>query len=131
MLGADGTELRQRTVAQPVSEPGRYQEESILKRRAKMAQEDREPPNMWIFAAVIVLWCFVCYLGWFFVLRHDDHWVIDEIHHGHVENVRYYLHEHHEHSELNKLDEVGGCLLSVIRSQATCLLYTSPSPRDA
>ena len=64
MLGADGAELRQRTVAQPVSEPGRYQEESILKRRAKMAQEDREPPNMWIFAAVIVLWCLVCYLLW-------------------------------------------------------------------
>ena len=62
MLGTDGKDLRQRAVSQPVSQPGVYQEESILKRRAKMAEEDRTPLNMWIFAAAIVGWCFLCYL---------------------------------------------------------------------
>ena len=43
MLGTDGKELRQRAVSQPVSQPGVYQEEAILKRRAKMAEQDRTP----------------------------------------------------------------------------------------
>ena len=46
MLGTDGKDLRQRAVSQPVSQPGVYQEESILKRRVKMAEEGRTPLNM-------------------------------------------------------------------------------------
>lgn len=109
MLAADGSELRHRPVAQPVSEPGKYQEESILVRRAKMAQEDREPANLWVFGLVIVLWCLLCGVAWYVVIRHDEHYIIDEIHHGHVANVREFLHEHHAPYRLNKLDEVG-CL---------------------
>jgi hypothetical protein len=112
MLAADGSELRHRPVAQPVSEPGKYQEESILVRRAKMAQEDREPANLWVFGLVIVLWCMLCGLAWLYVIRHDDTYIIDEIHHGHVENVRDYLHEHHALARLNKLDEVRSLHLS-------------------
>jgi len=128
MLGADGQELRQRAVPNPVSQPGVYQEESILARRAKMREEDRSPPNMWLFAGLIVGWCFVCYLGWFFVLRHDDHWVIDEIHRGHVANVQHFLHEHHQLGLLNKLDEVGASHRVPVRCGAFPLLPHRTAP---
>ena len=64
--------------------------------------------NPMIFAVVIAIFCFVCWLAWFFILRFDDHWIIEEIHHGHVNTVRMFLAEHHELALIDKLDEVRG-----------------------
>mmetsp|Transcript_59813 Transcript_59813/g.50674 ORF Transcript_59813/g.50674 Transcript_59813/m.50674 type:complete len:220 (-) Transcript_59813:91-750(-) len=104
MLNGDGSELRHRPVAQPVSQPGVYQEESILRRHAKMREEDMEPVNMWIFVAFILMFCVCCGAMFYFVLQHDDHWVIDEIHHGHYNNVRDFLEGHHDISMLDHPD---------------------------
>eukprot|EP00802_Teleaulax_amphioxeia_P007529 Tamp_07536.p1 GENE.Tamp_07536~~Tamp_07536.p1 ORF type:complete len:216 (-),score=40.29 Tamp_07536:1797-2444(-) len=102
MLNGDGTELRQRNV--PAAEERPNLEESILRRREKMRQEDREPASLMVFAVVIGIFCFLCWAGWYFILRFDDHWIIQEIEHGHVNAVRMFLAEHHELALIDKLD---------------------------
>jgi|NorSeaMetagenome_1021524.scaffolds.fasta_scaffold242346_1 hypothetical protein len=106
MLNGDGTELRQRNV--PAAEERPNLEESILRRREKMRQEDREPASLMVFAVVIGIFCFLCWAGWYFILRFDDHWIIQEIEHGHVNAVRMFLAEHHELALIDKLDAVRG-----------------------
>jgi len=127
MLNSDGSELRHRPVAQPVSQPGVYQEESIIRRHAKMREEDMEPVNMWIFVAFILMFCVCCGAMFYFVLQHDDHWVIDEIHHGHYNNVRDFLEGHHDISMLDHPDAVSPLALAPLALAAPSALFLIPS----
>jgi hypothetical protein len=107
MLNADGTELRQRAAAKALNERVNY-EQDILTRRRKMAEEDRTPTNPWIIVGFIVMF-FVClWAGWFFIIRHGKHWIIDQIHYGKVETVRMFLQEHHDLAMIDALDAVRG-----------------------
>ena len=107
MLNADGTELRQRAAAKALNERVNY-EQDILTRRRKMAEEDRTPTNPWIIVGFIVMF-FVClWAGWFFIIRHGKHWIIDQIHYGKVETVRMFLQEHHDLAMIDALDAVSG-----------------------
>lgn len=123
MMNPDGS-LRQRTVTNPVSQPGVYQEESILRRRAKMAQEDREPVSIWVFPIITIVLSLCLAAGWYFIIRHDDHWIIDEIDMGHVEVVENYLTEHHEFGVVNQMDNVR--LFSLWPRGAVLLLRVPP-----
>ena len=102
--------MRLRPVSQPVSEPSKMSEESIRRHRERMAQEDATPPNMKVFGALIAGFLLMSWGIWHLAVMHQDHWVIDEIDHGHVENVRRFLHDH-THYHINQLDDHGDSLL--------------------
>jgi hypothetical protein len=107
MLNADGTELRQRAAAKALNERVNY-EQDILTRRRKMAEEDQTPTNPWVMVGVIAMFFFCLWAGWFFILRHGEHWIIDQIHHGNVKTVQMFLQEHHDLAMIDHLDAVSG-----------------------
>jgi hypothetical protein len=124
MLNGDGGELRQR--AATTSLPGKITEETATQHRMrmeKMREEDMQPVSWKAGVVVIILLMICCALGWHLILAHADHWIIDEINNGHVENVRAFLKDHEIH-HINKLDNVSlvlyDTLLNERLSAGTC-----------
>ena len=69
-------------------------------------QEDLAPVDAKVFVFVIGLLILCCWAGWYFILQHGPHWVIHEMHQGHVANVIHYFKEHHEIGTIDKLYNV-------------------------
>ena len=77
-------------------------------------QEDLAPVDPKVFAFVIGLLILCCWAGWYFILQHGPHWVIHEMHQGHVANVIHYFNEHHELGTIDKLYNVRWPSLSFV-----------------